>query len=73
MVKTSSIKQSKLFVLGIVANVNLEIKELHDDLEEEICVEQPKGFKVKGKQNIVCRLRRACTFETSSKTLVQEI
>ena len=32
---------------------------LHSDLEEEIYMEQPEGFKVKGKENLVCKLRKS--------------
>ena len=55
-VKMSSI----LMVLGLVASPNLEIQQmdvkttfLHGNLEEEIYMEQPEGFKVYGKENFV--------------------
>ncbi|KAJ8466528.1 hypothetical protein OPV22_029080 [Ensete ventricosum] len=32
---------------------------LHGDLEEEIYMEQPEGFKVKGKENLVCKLKKS--------------
>lgn len=32
---------------------------LHGDLEKEIYMEQPQGFKVKGKENLVCRLKKS--------------
>ena len=32
---------------------------LHGDLEEEIYMEQPEGFQVKGKQDLVYRLRKS--------------
>ncbi|CAL8081539.1 unnamed protein product [Prunus armeniaca] len=53
-------------VLGLAASLNLEIKQLdvktaflHGDLEEEIYMEQPEGFKVKGKEDLVCRLKKS--------------
>ena len=53
-------------VLGLAARLNLEVEQLdvkivflHGDLEEEIYMEQPKGFKVKGKENLVCKLRKS--------------
>ena len=62
VVKMSSIR----VVLGIAASLNLEIEQLdvktaflHGDLDEEIYMEQPEGFKVKGKENLVCRLRKS--------------
>ena len=33
---------------------------LHGDLEEGIYMQQPQGYEVKGKDNFVCRLNRAC-------------
>ena len=32
---------------------------LHGDLEEEIYIEQPEGFVVKGKENYVCKLKKS--------------
>ena len=52
-------------VLGLVASLNLEIEKmdvkttfLHGDLEEDIYIEQPEGFKVNSKENFVCKLRK---------------
>ena len=53
-------------ILGLAANMNLELEQLdvntiflHGDYDEEIFREQPKGFKVKGKENMVCRFRKS--------------
>ena len=62
VVKMSSIR----VFLGLAAVQDLEIEQLdvkmvflHDDLEEEIYMEQPKGFKVLGKENLVCHLTKS--------------
>ena len=62
VVKMSSIRT----VLGLAASLNLEIEQmdvkmtfLHSDLEEEIYMEQPEGFKVEGKENFVSRVYMA--------------
>ena len=54
------------FVLGLAASLDLEIEQmdvktafLHGDLEEEIYMEQPEGFVVKGKEDYVCRLKKS--------------
>ena len=46
--------------------MNLEIEQLdvlttflHGDLEEEIYMEQPEGFTIKGKEHLVCRLKKS--------------
>lgn len=46
--------------------MNLELEQLdvktaflHDDLDEEIFMDQPKGFKVKGKESMVYRLKKS--------------
>ena len=53
-------------VLGLAASVNLEIEQmdvktifLHGDLEEEIYMEQHEVFKVDGKENFVCKLKKS--------------
>jgi hypothetical protein len=62
VVKMSSIR----VVLGLAASLDLEIEQmdvktafLHGDLEEEIYMEQPEGFTVKGKEDYVCRLKKS--------------
>ena len=49
-------------LLDLVAQLNLELIQLdvktaflHEDLEEEIYMTQPEGFKVDGKENMVCK------------------
>jgi hypothetical protein len=32
---------------------------LHGDLEEDIYMQQPQGYEVKGKENLVCRLKKS--------------
>ena len=62
IVKMSSIRT----VLGLTASLKLEIEQmdvktifLHGDLEEEIYMEQPEGFKAEGKENFVCKLKKS--------------
>jgi hypothetical protein len=31
---------------------------LHGDIEEDIYMQQPQGYEVKGKENLVCRLKK---------------
>lgn len=53
-------------ILGLAASMDLEIEQfdvktafLHGDLEEEIYMEQPEGFKTKGKEHLVCKLKKS--------------
>ena len=46
--------------------MNLEVEQLdvktaflHGDLEEEIYMQQPEGFVEKGKEHLVCRLKKS--------------
>jgi len=59
VVKMSSIRT----ILSLATRLDLEIEQmdvktafLHVDLEEEIYMEQPEGFHVKGKEVYVSRL-----------------
>jgi hypothetical protein len=45
---------------------------LNGDLEEEVYVEQPKGYVKKGKEDQVYRLRTALWLKASSKSLEQQ-
>ena len=58
--------QSIRIIIGLVATLDLgcekiDVKKtfLHGDLEEGIYMEHPKGFKEKGKENLVCRLKKS--------------
>ena len=63
---SSVVKMSCIHVaLGLVARLNLEVEQLdvktaflHGDLEEEIYMQQLRGFEVKGKENLVCKLKK---------------
>ena len=62
VVKMSSIR----VVLHIAASLTLEIEQLdvktiflHGDLEEEIYMEQSEGFSIKGKEHLVCKLKKS--------------
>ncbi|KAF5797362.1 putative RNA-directed DNA polymerase [Helianthus annuus] len=53
-------------VLSIVAAEGLHLEQLdvktaflHGDLEEDIYMTQPEGFRVKGKENLVCKLKKS--------------
>jgi hypothetical protein len=54
------------FLLSIGAAFDLEVEQmdvktilLHGDLEEEIYMKQPEGFVVKGKKELVCKLKKS--------------
>jgi ATP-binding cassette subfamily B (MDR/TAP) protein 1 len=62
VVKHSSIRA----FFGIVAMRDLELERLdvktaflHCELDEEIYMDQPKGFIVSGKEDLVCKLKRS--------------
>lgn len=53
-------------ILGLVVALDLECEQLdvkttflHGELEEDICMGKPEGFKLKGKENLVCRLKNS--------------
>ena len=53
-------------ILGLVGNQDLEIEQLnvkttffHGNLEEKIYMQQPKGFEVKGKEDVVCKVKKS--------------
>ena len=62
VVKMTSIKT----ILSLVAVEDLNLEQLdvktifhHGDLEEEIYMQQPQGYEVKGKENLVNRLKKS--------------
>ena len=59
-------KDSLRIVMALVAHFDLELHQidvkttfLNGDLDEEIYMEQPKGFIEKGKENWVCKLKKS--------------
>lgn len=62
VVKHTSIR----VLLSLVAHGDLQLEQLdvktaflHGDLDEEIYMHQPEGYKLEGKENQVCRLRKS--------------
>jgi hypothetical protein len=54
------------FVLYVANAFDFEVEQmdvkttfLHGDLEEEICMKQPEGYVVKGKKELVCKLKKS--------------
>ena len=52
-------------LLALVATLDMELEQLdvqvaflHGSLEEDIIMQQPKGFEVQGKENSICRLKK---------------
>ena len=52
-------------LMSLATTFELEIEKmdvkttfLHDDLEEEIYMKQPEGFIIKGKEELVCKLKK---------------
>ena len=57
---------SIIFLLSLVVAFDLEVEKmdvktmfLHGDLDEEIYMNQPKGFTVKGKKELVYKLKKS--------------
>ncbi|CAM8877698.1 unnamed protein product [Rhodiola kirilowii] len=53
-------------ILGLVAKENLHLQQMdvniafhHGDLDEKIYMKQPEGFEVKGKEKLVCKLKKS--------------
>jgi hypothetical protein len=42
-----------------IENMDVKTVFLHGDLEEEIYIKQLEGFRVRGKKNLVCKLKRS--------------
>ena len=62
VVKMTSIRT----ILSLVAVEDLHLEQvdvkktfLHRDLEEEIYMQHPQGYEVKGKDNLDCRLKKS--------------
>lgn len=59
------VKISSIHVILLVASMDLEIEQLdvktalHGDLEEEIYMEQPELFQVKGREHLACKLKKS--------------
>ena len=54
------------FMLSVVVAFDFEVEQrdvkttfLHGDLEEEIYMKQPEGYVVKGKNELVCKLKKS--------------
>ena len=62
VVKMTSIRT----ILSLIVAKDLHLEQLyvkttflHGDLEEEIYMQQPQGYEVKGKEKLVCRLKKS--------------
>ena len=63
-------------MLGVVVANNLELIQLdvktaflHGDLQEEIYMDQPKGFVASGQEHLICRLRKSLYADNGIRSL----
>ncbi|KAG8481286.1 hypothetical protein CXB51_026104 [Gossypium anomalum] len=54
------VEQMDVKLLFFMVQMDVKTTFLHGDLEEELYMEQPEGFVAQGKEDSVCRLKRAC-------------
>eukprot|EP00253_Pinus_taeda_P033330 PITA_33330 len=57
--KTNAEGKVEKYKARLVVKGYTQITFLHGDLEEEIYMKQPKGFAVKGKKELVCKLKKS--------------
>ena len=60
------------YVLALATREDVEISQmdvkttfLHDDLHEDIYMQQPKGFVEKGREHMVCKLKNSHVLDLS--------
>jgi hypothetical protein len=70
VVKLTSIR----VLMSLATTFDLETEQmdvktmfLHGDMEEEIYMKQPEGFVVKGKKDLVCKLKKICGLKQSPR------
>ena len=64
-----------MFILSLATTFDLEVEKIgvkttfvHGDLVEKIYMKQPKGFIVKGKKEMVCKLKNSlCDLKQSPR------
>eukprot|EP00253_Pinus_taeda_P006386 PITA_06386 len=59
--KTNAEGKAEKYKARLVAKEQMDVKTtfLHRDLEEEIYMKQPEGFTVKGKKELLCKLKKS--------------
>jgi len=58
-----------------IEQIDVKLTILHGDLEEQIYMKQPKGFAVKGKKEMVCKIKKKVLvwIKTISKNVASKV
>jgi hypothetical protein len=70
-----------MIIMALVAHYDLELHQmdvktefLNDDLKKKVYMAQPKGFVMKGNENIGCRIKRSIYgLKQSFETMLLEV